>query len=161
MFTKDTEENRKDAADAKHRRGDVGVTDHTGRRTTIIDVRTCAESTSVPKDKSLVEAGEKDKHETYARRFDFPDGYNLIVMAIDTNGKIGEEFDSWMLKYCKRAATANGSFNHNLYNSLVNRYRSAIGVALARGVGEIIDEYIVDCVHERDRMLLCGFRCRR
>lgn len=153
-YARDTPENQKDAEkNPKGRRGDIGVVDVGKRQTFIIDVRTCAVISGVG-DSTLVANGEKEKHETYARRFEFPDGMSLVPMAIDTYGRFGEEFKQWLSNYCKQAAAGN----NQLYNNMIGRVRSTIEVALAIGVGDIVKEATEVCICPNDRMLLMGYR---
>ncbi len=104
--------------------------------------------------KIYVGKGEKDKHEFYAKVFQFPDGITMLPLAIDTYGRIGEEFKDFLHAYCKQAAMGN----KQLYSMLVSRARATIELGLATGVGEIVNKAVDACTYQDDRMLLVGNR---
>ena len=108
-FLKDIPENYTEQGSLKLRRGDIAIVDTVRKTTIIVDVRTCAMTAKSQKEVTIVDNGEKEKHEFYARVCEFPDGITMLPMAIDTYGRIGDEFKDFLSVYCKQAAMATNN----------------------------------------------------
>jgi hypothetical protein len=110
------------------------------------------------KEGSPVSYGEQEKRDFYAATCDFPDTVKLVPFAIDTQGRWGEEFATFLKGYCKAAAGAN----HSFYNLLITRARDVIQVAHAIAVGTIVRNSMNSCISSADRLALAGrSRCAR
>jgi hypothetical protein len=93
-----------------------------------------------------VERGEVEKHEFYEARCQFPESVRLVPFAIDTYGRWGPEFTSFLQGYCTAAAAGNTEF----YNLLITRARNIIQVAHANAVGEAMKRSLERCISTAD-----------
>jgi Reverse transcriptase (RNA-dependent DNA polymerase) len=152
-----------------HRRGDVAVFNVVQKQQTVIDVRTCAMPTSDrPRAASArspqraaegernprapVDIGEEDKYRFYERTCDFPSSLKLVPFAIDSYGRWGTAFRTFLQEYCKRASAGNTAF----YNLLISRARNIIQAAHASAVGRVIHNALYFCISPADMFKLAG-----
>jgi hypothetical protein len=139
--------------DEKVNRADIGMCEATKRKTTLIDVRTCTlERPESNADVGVsVKKGEVEKQTKYGNRYEFPEGYVFVACAIDSHGRWGECFSSFMTD---TYAKATGS-DKALYNLLISGARDAISVANFRAVTRRIAVGLESCVTcPRDRVRL-------
>jgi hypothetical protein len=135
------------------RRGDISYGDIILNDTKIIDVttRTVSNPESINRVGKTVRRGEKDKYRFYEKHCLFPAGIALVPFSIDSYGRWGEVFKSFLKSECYLATGGN---DVKKYNWLITRSRDRIQVAHTNALGKSLMHLYESCVQEYDKYLL-------
>jgi hypothetical protein len=125
-------------------RADIGMYYSMNRTNVLIDVRTATLVTpqSMTDVGMSANAAEKAKRTLYERRYAFPEGVEFVPFGIDSYGRWGEEFKTFLKSTFKRAA----GLDRALYNKLITGARDMIAVANLRAVASRIAYGIRRCI---------------
>jgi hypothetical protein len=142
---------------AEKPRADIGVYNRIKKTTVLIDVRTCSMlvPTSIKDIGQTVVKGEEAKMEQYSTLYSFPEGVTFIPFAIDSLGRWGDGFTTYLKLLCKSATDSN----LGRYNRLITRARDWIAIANARDIGERLARGLEECLSPEAQMAVARKSC--